>query len=153
MLYVTLSKITNIPQGVIDIAISDISAWEANYNLVEADETFRGKQGYEIIYETGGTVRLATSQEIIEATKEDVFSSEQFLHRLSQEFTTLERLTLSKLVPSFTSELQFHNFAEIHLLRDYLVSEQLITQAQADTLTALFAEQNIDLDSYGTTGV
>jgi hypothetical protein len=153
MLYVTLNKLTNIPQGVIDIAEQDVSVWANSYNLILVDETFRGKQEYEIIYETGGIVRLATSQEIIEATKEQNFDSNIFLHRLSEEFNTLERLILSKEVPNFITELQFHNFAEIHLLRDYLVSEQLITQDQADTLTALFTEQNIDLDSYGTTGV
>lgn len=153
MIYITLDKVTSEPVGTIDISIFDIGAWEASYNLIEADETFRGKQGYEIKIDTGNIPRLATSEEIIEATKEENFNSDIYLHRLAEEFTALERLVLAKEVPSFISELQFKNFAEIKVLRDYLVSEEIITQNQADTLTALFAEQNIDLDDYSTTGV
>lgn len=153
MLYVVLDKETKQPQGTIEINQSAIlSEWQSNYDLVSVNETFRGKKSYEIIRETGDQIRLATSQEILDATKEKDFDASLYLSRLSEEFTALERLSLAKIAPSFISELQYKNFAEIKELRDYLLSTEEITQAQANTLTSLFSEQNINLEDYGETG-
>jgi len=80
------------------------------------------------------------------------FNIQLFFKRFAETFTVLERLEFAKLAPSFTSELAFFNFPEIKVLRDYLISEEAISPTQADQITALFAEQNIDLDSYGDTG-
>jgi hypothetical protein len=76
------------------------------------------------------------------------FSPELFLDRLGDTFNSIERLNLSKAAPSFVVELQYHNFAEIKVIRDYLVTNTDITQAQADSITSLFAEQSINLDNY-----
>jgi len=81
------------------------------------------------------------------------FNIEAFLLSFGNTFGVLARHQLAKKAPSFITELKFKNFAEIKAIRDYLVTQEEITQAQADTLTSIFAEQNIDLDSYGTTGV
>ena len=75
------------------------------------------------------------------------FNVETFFSRFGEEFTALERLELASAAPNFTTELTFHNFAEIKAIRDYLVTEAIITQATANTITALFTEQSIDLDS------
>ena len=95
----------------------------------------------------------STIRDFIIISIEGSFDVEVFLHRFGDEFSALERLQLSKLAPSFVTELQYENFAEIKMLRDYLVSQEQISQEQSERLTALFAEQNIDLDSLGNTGV
>ena len=64
-------------------------------------------------------------------------------------FDAIERMDFAKLAPSFMTEITYYNFPEIKQMRDHLVSTSDISQADADTITGLFAEQNIDLDSYG----
>jgi hypothetical protein len=76
------------------------------------------------------------------------FNMELFFHRFAETFDVLERLEFSRLAPSFTAELQFFNFTEIKQLRDYLVAEGHLTQINANKITSLFAEQNIDLDAF-----
>ncbi len=63
MTYVTLDKNTKEPQGFASIHYKDIKDWEERFDLVEVDDSYRSKQGYEIKYENG-KVRLATQQEI-----------------------------------------------------------------------------------------
>jgi hypothetical protein len=76
------------------------------------------------------------------------FNLELFFHRFAEEFNTLERLQFSRSAPSFTAELQFHNFAEVKQLRDYLIAQGQLSQVNADKITALFAEQDINLDEF-----
>jgi hypothetical protein len=76
------------------------------------------------------------------------FNMELFFHRFAETFNALERLQFAKMAPSFTSELQFFNFAEIKQLRDYLVSTLQLSIINANKITSLFAEQNIDLDAF-----
>ena len=63
MTYVTLDKNTKEPQGFASIHYKDIKDWEERFDLVEVDDSYRSKQGYEIKYENG-KVRHATKQEI-----------------------------------------------------------------------------------------
>lgn len=61
--YVLLDKLTDAPKGTASIADSDISDWSKKSTLIEADESYRGKQPYEVKYENG-KLRHATTQEI-----------------------------------------------------------------------------------------
>lgn len=76
------------------------------------------------------------------------FNIEQFLARFKEEFPALSRHALAKKAPSFLAEMQFRNFDAIKAIRDYLLSTEEITQTQADKITGLFTEQNINLDNY-----
>lgn len=76
------------------------------------------------------------------------FNLNLFFYRFAQEFDAIQRLQFSRLAPSFTAELQFLNFTEVKQLRDYLVSEGSLSQIDADKITSLFAEQNINLDEF-----
>ena len=59
-LYVCLDKSTNEPKGMIDT--SQKTEWEKSFILIEADESYRGKAGYEMKYD--GKLRHATAEEI-----------------------------------------------------------------------------------------
>lgn len=48
--YVTLHKTTGEPQGVSSIADENVADWAENFILIEADESYRGKHGWEIKY-------------------------------------------------------------------------------------------------------
>ena len=47
-LYVCVDKTTNEPRGVTDIDDASRQEWENDFLLIDAVETLRGKQGYEI---------------------------------------------------------------------------------------------------------
>ena len=76
------------------------------------------------------------------------FDSKLFSNRFAEEFTFIERMDLAKKAPNFAVALCYHIFAEIKQIRDYLLQNEEITEAQSNLITSLFAEQNIDLDSY-----
>jgi len=76
------------------------------------------------------------------------FDSILFFEHFAAEFDTIERTELAQDAPNFVTELMFYNFHEIKEIRDFLLTAQKITQAQADRFTALFAEQDIDLDTF-----
>jgi len=85
-LYVTLHKITGKPQGTVSIADEIVADWAENFILVEADESYRGKQGYKIKYETE-ILRHATQEEIdayLDSIKPKT-KKEQFLEMLNDE--------------------------------------------------------------------
>ena len=75
------------------------------------------------------------------------FSVSLFLNSFAKQFNPLERLELSKEAPSFIIELQYRNFAEIKMIRDYLYSQQKLTQEQITKFNNLFLEQGINLDN------
>lgn len=79
---------------------------------------------------------------------EQEFSEQGFITRFAEEFDTLERLEFCKHAPNFLAEMNFKNFHAIRELRDYLLTTEAITQLQADTITTIFAEQNIHLENY-----
>ena len=61
--YVLRDKLTGSPVGVASISEKHISDWAKKFILTEADETYKGKQSYEMKYESG-KLRHATTQEI-----------------------------------------------------------------------------------------
>lgn len=63
MFYVTLDKVTKEPTGVVNILPKALPEWEAKFDLIEVDESYRGKHGYELKYENN-QIRFATQQEI-----------------------------------------------------------------------------------------
>jgi len=79
---------------------------------------------------------------------EDNFSIEFFLHNFAKEFNPIERLELAKEAPSFITELQYRNFAEIKTIRDYLYSQQKLMEEQVTKFNNLFLEQGINLENY-----
>ena len=79
--------------------------------------------------------------------KSDYFDIRVFLHSFAEKFNPIERLELSKEAPSFITELQYKNFAEIKIIRDYLYSQQKLTEEQVTKFNNLFLEQGINLDN------
>jgi hypothetical protein len=61
--YVCVSKDTGQPAGVVDIKPDRVSEWAKLFTMKIADESFRGKDGYEIKV-VDSKLRLATKQEI-----------------------------------------------------------------------------------------
>ena len=61
--YVTINKTTGEPAGFANISSKAVADWAKKHILVEADESYRGKHGWEIKYENGN-LRHATEQEI-----------------------------------------------------------------------------------------
>jgi len=149
----TYEKIVNLDKLVIEIqTVLSLNLSGADGCLHTDDEELKV-----CVNEALNPTQKATLDGIISAHTtsfpEMDFNMQLFFTRFAETFTVVERLEFSKLAPSFTSELQFFNFPEIKVLRDYLLSQEQISPTQADQITALFAEQDIDLDSYGTTGV
>ena len=62
-IYVCLDKSTGEARGSADIDPKNIGGWANQFAMIEADESYRGLQGYEIKYENQ-TLRKATDQEI-----------------------------------------------------------------------------------------
>ena len=61
--YAVLDKSTNNPLGVTDVSNKSLSSWEKIYKMIPVDESYRGKQPYEIKYD-GGIIRKSTPDEI-----------------------------------------------------------------------------------------
>jgi len=111
----------------------------------------------------GSQVKIITNEELTSEQKtildsiivnhisdypEGDFDIQLFLNGFATKFNPLERLELSKEAPSFITELQYKNFAEIKMIRDYLYSQQKITAEQVTKFNNLFLEQRINLDNY-----
>lgn len=62
-IYVCLSKTDGSPQGVVDIRPEALPDWAENFIMIPADESYRGKQSYEIKYKNQ-KLRHATQAEI-----------------------------------------------------------------------------------------
>ena len=74
-IYVCLSKTDGTPQGAVDINETAIADWAKKFTMIEADESYRGKQGYEMKYQ-GQKLRHATEQEISDYKQTQEQSSE-----------------------------------------------------------------------------
>jgi hypothetical protein len=68
--YVALDKQSNEPKGMVDIKPENLADWAKTYTMKEADESYRGKAGYEIKVD-GENLRHATKHEI------DVYKDQQ----------------------------------------------------------------------------
>lgn len=107
MLYVCLDKITKEPKGITSVREENLSDWEKDFIMIEADESYRGKQGYEIKYENG-KLRFATQQEIEDVLAQRKQEQEQIVQtRKKQEFLELlddvdikNKISIIQIVPS-----------------------------------------------------
>ena len=61
--YVCLSRVDGSPQGGVSIKPEALADWSKDYIMIEADETYRGKHGYEMKY-SNQKLRHATEGEI-----------------------------------------------------------------------------------------
>lgn len=61
--YVALSKQDGSPSGMVDINEKNVGDWSKKFIMIEADESYRGLQSYEIKYEDQ-KLRKATQAEI-----------------------------------------------------------------------------------------
>lgn len=77
-IYAVFDKETGECKGTVDIKEDYVSDWAKNFILKRADESYRGKQSFEVKLEKG-KLRHATQEEIVEATKPIIFET------LSQE--------------------------------------------------------------------
>lgn len=81
-LYVTFSRETGEIMGTASISDEGVLEWTKKHILKKADESYRGKQPYEIKYEDG-VLRLATQEEIdtyktdIKAEKDQVINDKE----------------------------------------------------------------------------
>ena len=71
-----------------------------------------------------------------------------FFQRLSEEFTVSERINLSQVAPNLMFNIQFKYFSEVKTILNYLLSISAITQDTLNTMSALFLEQEISLDTF-----
>lgn len=62
-IYVALDKSTGEAKRFVDIDEKVIGDWAKNFIMIEADESYRGKEGYEIKFENQ-KLRFATQIEI-----------------------------------------------------------------------------------------
>lgn len=62
-IYVPIDKETGNPNGMVDINPDSVGEWAKKYNMKKADESYRGKQAYEIKFENS-KLRHATKEEI-----------------------------------------------------------------------------------------
>ena len=61
-MYVTADKTTGDPLGVVHVRDEHKKSWEERYDLIDADESFAGKEAWEM-KKDGDTIRHATKQE------------------------------------------------------------------------------------------
>ncbi len=62
-LYVAIDKESGQVNGTVEVLPENIGEWAKDFTMKEADESFRGKNGYEIKFEKG-KLRPATKEEI-----------------------------------------------------------------------------------------
>lgn len=71
------------------------------------------------------------------------------LMRLSQDFTNIERMNLSKIAPTFIAKIQTKNFVELKEILDYLVETTLeLPDSDRIKVKNILLEQGIDLNTY-----
>ena len=89
-IYVCLDKSTGEPQGVASLKPEMIADWAENFIMIEADDSYRGLQGYEIKYKDQ-KLRKAMQSEI------DAYNLEQENEtKLKQKEKALEILGLNE---------------------------------------------------------
>ena len=69
VIYVALDKESGEVKGMVDISPDSVGDWAKTYVMKEADESYRGKQGYEMKY-VNQKLRMATEKEITDYKKE-----------------------------------------------------------------------------------
>lgn len=69
MVYICVDKATSTVAGMVDIKESSLSEWQKSFDMIKADESFRGKKAYEIKV-VNGKAEHATEEEKQTAIKE-----------------------------------------------------------------------------------
>ena len=88
-IYAVRDKLTGEPRGITSISDTYVNDWAKDFILTEVDESYQGKQHYELRYE-GGAMRKATQQEIdvYKAQKEtdkEAILIQKFLDKLDDD--------------------------------------------------------------------
>ena len=68
-IYICLDKESGDVRGMVDIKPDTVGDWAKTYVMKEANESYRGKQGYEMKY-VNQKLRLSTEKEIADYKKE-----------------------------------------------------------------------------------
>lgn len=89
-IYVAIDKETGQVVGSTDVQPESIGEWNKTYTMKKTDESFRGKQGFEIKFENK-KLRLATEKEI-----EDYLKEKEKAARVNKRKQLLEDLGMTE---------------------------------------------------------
>lgn len=95
-MYVCLDRSTGEPVGTVDIREQAIGDWSKQLIMIEADEAYRGKQGFEIRFE-GQKLRKATDNEISSYNNTQASKVKESRRRKAMEDLGLTESDLSKI--------------------------------------------------------
>lgn len=99
-IYVCLDKTTGEARGTVDINEKAIGDWAKQFIMIESDEDYRGKKGFEIKFE-GQKLRQATKKEIDDynKTQADIVNEAQKKKALETLGLTEADITKIKAIP------------------------------------------------------
>lgn len=103
---------------------------------------------YELV--DGEVYAIIIEKPIVEVppiVKEMMFDSEKARKKIETLFLP-KFLALAQYNYTINQNLISRNFARLKQMRDGLLAAKLVTQLEADDFTAIFMEQNIDINTY-----